>query len=191
MIWALKGKVHKSFGNKLILKVSDIYFEIIIPFKYSFNKDDEVIIYTQLIFNENGFNIYGFLTESEKLWFNELIKISGIGPNVAINIISQIDLPEFQEAIIKEDIKHLMRIKGIGKKTAERIIIEMKDKVQEIPSETTKFTQDFIDALNVLLSLGIDYTNAKNSLISIIKEKGNLSAQELVKLALSKISNKF
>ncbi len=191
MIWALKGKVHKSFGNKLILKVSDIYFEIIIPFKYSFNKDDEVIIYTQLIFNENGFNIYGFLTESEKLWFNELIKISGIGPNVAINIISQIDLPEFQEAVIKEDIKHLMRIKGIGKKTAERIIIEMKDKVQEIPSETTKFTQDFIDALNVLLSLGIDYTNAKNSLISIIKEKGNLSAQELVKLALSKISNKF
>ncbi|MEO0202357.1 MAG: Holliday junction branch migration protein RuvA [candidate division WOR-3 bacterium] len=188
MIWALKGKVSKYIGNKLILNVLDIYFEIIVPYKYNFLMGEEVFIYTQLIFSENSFSVYGFLDESEKMWFNELLKISGIGPNIAISIISQMDLVEFQEAIIREDVKHLMKIKGIGKKTAERIIIEMKDKIQEIPSQLSKFTQDFVDALNVLLSLGINYTDAKNSLISIIKEKGNLSVQELVKLALSKRS---
>jgi len=190
MIWGLKGKVYKFFGNKLILNVNDVYYEIIVPFKYKFDINSEVFVYIQTIFNENGFSLYGFLNENEKTWFNELIKISGIGPNLALNIISQIDLSEFQEIVIKEDIKNLKRLKGIGNKIAQRVIMEMKDKVQYIPSESSKFTQDFIDALNVLLSLGVDYTTAKNSLLYIIKEKGNLSAEELVKLALSRIKGK-
>ncbi len=190
MIWGLKGKVYKFFGNNLILEVSNVYFEIIVPFKYKLEENSDIFIWTQMIFNENGFNLYGFLSESEKIWFNELIKISGIGPNVAINIISQIDLNEFQEIVIKEDFKSLTRLKGIGKKIAERIIFEMKDKVQMLPSETSKFTEDFITALNVLLSLGVDYNNAKNSLISVLKEKGNLKAEELIKLALNKMKMK-
>ncbi len=187
MIWALKGKVYKFLGNKVVLDVSNVFFEIIVPFKYSFNPGDEVLIYTQLILNENGFNLYGFLSESERLWFNELIKISGIGPSIAINIISQVDISEFQEAVIKEDTRTLTKIKGIGRKSAERIIIEMKDKIQMIPSETSAFTQDFIDALNVLLSLGVDYNSAKSSLLIVLKEKGNLKVEELVKIALSRI----
>jgi len=187
MIWGLKGKVYKFFGNKLILEVLNVYLEINVPFKYKIEENSEIFIWTQMIFNENGFNLYGFLSESERTWFNELIKISGIGPNVAINIISQIDLEEFQEIVIKEDLKSLTRLKGVGKKIAERIIFEMKDKIQMIPTEASKFTEDFITALNVLLSLGVDYNNAKNSLISVLKEKGNLKAEELIKLALNKM----
>ncbi len=187
MIWALKGKVYKFSGNKLVLEVSNVFFEVIVPFKYSFNTGNDVLIYTQPIFNENGFSLYGFLSESERIWFNELIKISGIGPSIALNIISQVDIAEFQEAVIREDIKILTKIKGIGRKSAERIIIEMKDRVQLIPSETSTFTQDFIDALNVLLSLGVDYSSAKSSLLAVLKEKGNLKVEELVKLALSRI----
>ena len=190
MIWGLKGKVYKFFGNKLILEVSNIYLEINVPFKYKIEENSDIFIWTQMVFNENGFNLYGFLSESEKIWFNELIKVSGIGPNVAINIISQIDLEEFKEIIIKEDLKSLTKLKGIGKKTAERLIFEMKDKVQIVSSETSKFTEDFITALNVLLSLGVDYNNAKNSLISVLKEKGNLKAEELIKLALNRIRMK-
>jgi len=190
MIWGLKGKVYKFFGNKLILEVSNIYLEINVPFKYKIEENSDIFIWTQMVFNENGFNLYGFLSESEKIWFNELIKVSGIGPNVAINIISQIDLEEFKEIIIKEDLKSLTKLKGIGKKTAERLIFEMKDKVQIFSSENSKFTEDFITALNVLLSLGVDYNNAKNSLISVLKEKGNLKAEELIKLALNRIRMK-
>ncbi|MCS7245286.1 MAG: Holliday junction branch migration protein RuvA [candidate division WOR-3 bacterium] len=189
MVWGLRGKVHKVLGNKLILNVGDIYFEIIVPFKHKFEVNSEIFIHIQTIYNENGFFLYGFLDENEKVWFNELIKIPGIGPNLAINIISQLNLSEFKEIVIKEDITTFSKLKGIGKKIAQKIINEMKEKAQILPSDESKFTQDFIDALNILLSLGVDYKTAKNSLISIIKEKGNLGIEELVKSTLSKIKS--
>jgi Holliday junction DNA helicase RuvA len=191
MIFAIKGKIHNFTGNKVIIENNGIFLEIQTPLKYSFKPNQEIMIYLVLLLNENNLNLYGFINEAERIWFNELLRISGIGPSIALSIISQMEIEEFSDIVLKQDIKALTKFKGIGRKTAERIILEMKDRIEIIPSiKNLKITNEFTQALNVLMSLGIDYQTSKYLLLETIKEKPNLSAEELVKTALSNLSSK-
>lgn len=159
----LKGKIVSLKPDKLIIQVGSIGFGVKVPLKIvQFLKNEqEIQIYTSVAIKEEKIEIYGFLELYEKELFDELINISGIGPITAMNIISTYDRDTLQNIIEKEDIKSLSRVPGIGKKTAQRILLELKGVLS-----TLKYEQDrrFEDIVSALVNLGYKKTDAKEVL---------------------------
>ncbi len=133
MIAFLKGKLIDVLPNKLILDVRDVGYEILIPFS-TFEKlplpGQEIALHTYLQVREDAHVLYGFFTRPEKDLFLLLVNnVSGVGPKLALSVLSGAHPDQFQSAVALQDIAFLSKIKGLGKKTAERIVVELKDKV--------------------------------------------------------------
>jgi Holliday junction DNA helicase RuvA len=133
MIAFLKGKLVDVLPNKLILDVRDVGYEILIPFS-TFEKlplpGQDVMLHTYLQVREDAHVLYGFLTRPERDLFLLLVNnVSGVGPKLALSVLSGAHPDQFQSAVALQDIAFLSKIKGLGKKTAERIVVELKDKV--------------------------------------------------------------
>ena len=150
-------------------------------------------IQTHLQVKEDSHTLYGFYSLSEKIIFLDLISISGVGPGTAMMILSSLSASELQEAIVSGDLLTIKSIKGIGLKTAERIILELKDKIKNkyIIGKDRKFFSDLdntlrSDALKALSSLGISKNLAIIKVDQILKEKKNVSLEELIKEVLKK-----
>lgn len=151
-------------------------------------------VYTFLSVREDAMKLYGFATLDEKNMFLKLTDVSGIGPKVALSILSGIRLSDLAIAIKQEDTKLLSTIKGIGKKTAERIIVELKDKISligyevEMAEQTDCVNTSAIDeAMDVLISLGIN----RNEAYRLAREnaKNNDQAEDIVRKAFQNLSN--
>ena len=140
--------------------------------------NEEVKILTYLQVKEDGIALFGFISKEEKEMFLKLIEVSGIGPKMAIGILSGITLSELSVAIFRQDVKMLCTIKGLGKKTAERLLVELKDKVepmQEIHEESNINTNYVDQATEALVSLGV----GKNEAYRLAKENAeNCSSVE-------------
>ena len=151
MIALLKGKIIKLDPTYIILDVSGIGYEVKISLRtYSEIKDlKEIKINTHLQVKDDSHTLYGFFSISEKIIFLDLISINGVGPSTAMMILSSLSASELQEAILNGDLQTIKSIKGIGMKTAERIILELK--------EIHKIFKKYI---GLLISL-IDFTNKK------------------------------
>jgi Holliday junction DNA helicase RuvA len=166
MIAHLKGTLLKKTTDSLIIDNGGVGYEVFVPLStfYALPEEDEIIglhIYTHV--KEDAFILFGFNTILEKKVFRLLISISGIGPRLAVNILSGIGPDELIEAIVRGDVAKLQSIPGVGKKTAERIALELKDKAGKISSDlsippikaaTLKDRKVFDDALSALLNLG-------------------------------------
>lgn len=160
---------------------------------YAQLKDEEsVLIYTYLSIREDAHTLYGFFDESERRLFTHLISVSGIGPNTARMMLSSISPQEIQDAIVRGDVALVQRIKGIGPKSAQRLILELQDKLKKegsetllsIPSNNTAKEE----ALSALVMLGFAKTSAEKALDQIIKLEGNaLSVERLIKSALKNL----
>lgn len=185
----LEGKIcHKQDGC-LILNVNGVGYELFMS-NYSLSAlpviGDETKVFTYLQVKEDGITLFGFATAEEKELFLKLITVSGVGPKMAIGILSNISMNELTQAIALNDIKILSTIKGVGKKTAERIAIELKDKVTLSMSEN--IPEQIIDskavdeAILVLVSLGIN----KNDALRLAREyaKEDSIAEDIVAKAL-------
>ncbi len=138
MIAKLTGDIISRKPNLVILNVGGVGYRIHVPLSTYFNLSDDgksVSLEICTCFKENAISLYGFITIEEKELFEQLISISGIGPKLSINIMSGIDFKELVEAIISADIDRLRSIPGVGKKMAERIILELRDKMGEISEE--------------------------------------------------------
>lgn len=140
------------------------------------NIKDEVKLFTYLNVREDGISLFGFFLEEEKRMFMNLITITGIGPKAAITILSGLSLNSLALAIISQDIKALSKIKGVGKKTAERIVLELKEIIskehiglKEEVNFSDSASSDMFDAIEALCSLGIQRSDA---VIAINKVKG-------------------
>jgi len=165
----LIGKItEKNFG-KITLENNGVGYEISVSdLTYNYvNVSSEITkIYTFLNVREDEMSLYGFLTDDEKNVFMMLKTVSGIGPKMALGILSEISIPNLLNAIANEDIRTLCKIKGLGKKTAERLLLELKDKINplEIMSlgvEQNNFDVSIInDAVETLIGLGIPKTQA-------------------------------
>lgn len=190
------GIIRQKQDNILILENNGIGYELNVSNYTLFNLPtigEEVKIYTYFQTNENsGVSLYGFLSIEEKLMFLKLISVSGVGPKAAISILSNITLNDLTIAIATQDIKLLSSTKGIGKKTAERIVVELKDKV-ELSNESLTREQVIVDskaideAVLALVSLGMN----KNEALTLARNnaKEDSTAEEIIAKALRDMGN--
>jgi holliday junction DNA helicase RuvA len=190
MIAYLKGDfVHKS-PAMLHVDVNGVGYELQISLNtYSKIQNlEKGIIYTSLLIREDAHVLYGFFDLAEKEMFLYLISVSGIGASSARVMLSYMKPDELAKAIVTSDTRTLEGIKGIGKKTAERMVLELRDKLSKHPIESNisplKNNTLHQDALNALMALGINRQAANTALEKTIAVESNLSVEELIKKTL-------
>jgi Holliday junction DNA helicase RuvA len=182
----ITGKLIEKNATNLIIDCNGVGYEVKISLNtYSTIGSEEFTkVYTQFIVREDAQLLYGFATKEEREMFNLLISVSGIGPNTAMIMLSSLMPAEIAHAIQVEDVRTIQSIKGIGAKTAQRVIIDLKDKVLKF-----SFTEEILpvghntnkfDALTALVSLGFDKKNSEKALDKII-QSGNETVEELIK----------
>ena len=151
---------------------------------------DHVKLLTHYVIKEDAHQLFGFFTEEERSLFRLLISVNGIGANTARLILSSLSTDELINAIATEDVKIIQSVKGIGLKTAQRVIIDLKDKIgktasQNIEKITIFYNNNRAEALSALTSLGFAKNSADSALEKIIRAEGTqLSIEELIKKAL-------
>lgn len=190
----LEGNIAYKQDGILIVNVGGVGYELCVSNFTNFtlpNVGENARVLTYLQVKEDGICLYGFATADEKEMFLKLITVSGVGPKGAIGILSNISLNDLIKAISLGDIKVLSSIKGIGKKTAERISIELKDKVSfegtfDAPAQIVD-TKAVDEAIVVLVSLGVN----KNEALRLAREyaKEDSTAEEIVSKALRGLGN--
>ncbi|HCM75334.1 MAG TPA: Holliday junction branch migration protein RuvA [Cytophagales bacterium] len=193
MIAFLKGKLVHKEPSFVIIEVNGIGYQVSISLNtFSEITDKENIqLLTYLQVREDAHILYGFSNKAEKTMFQNLISVNGVGPNTAMVVLSYLPPTELHQAIISEDVNALQAVKGIGGKTAQRIILELKDKLRKEPVGETvgmggiRHNTMRNEALTALMTLGIGKAAAEKSIDTVLKKSGNtVSLEELVKLAL-------
>ncbi|HOK40603.1 MAG TPA: Holliday junction branch migration protein RuvA [bacterium] len=198
MIATLNGKLIQKEINKIIIDVNGIGFEVSIPLS-TFDKlpelNSELFLFIYTYITENTMALYGFKTIEEKEFFLTLLPINKIGPKTAISIMSHYNFEKFKNLILTEDVKTIAKIPGIGLKTAEKIIIELRDKITKLNinyKETLQVDsaiQNNIiqDAVAALVQLGFNYRDALIAVQKIIKVNKEITIEEIIKTALKEL----
>jgi Holliday junction DNA helicase RuvA len=194
MIGFLKGRLAMKQPPLLMLDVNGVGYELEAPMStfYGLPSTGELVaLFTHLVVREDAHILFGFGTESERRLFRGLLKVSGVGPKIALGILSGASVEEFLRTIEAEDVAMLTRIPGIGRKTAERIIIEMRDSVQKLstpalagnplsPGTTAQSPQG--EAFSALIALG--YKPPEVSRLLKSADEPGLSTTEIIRRAL-------
>ena len=199
MISFLEGKLVESLPTQVTVDVNGVGYEVLIPLS-SFDKlpspGNSVKLLTHLAVREDAHVLYGFMTSSEREMFRLLINnVSGIGPKLALNVLSGMNVTALRGAVANGDVKALSQISGVGKKTAERIVVELKDKIGaagawEAASAARGLSasdQKVNDAVLALLALGFKQVEAHESIrgaLSLLGEKATV--EDLVRACLKK-----
>lgn len=195
MIAMIRGKLAYKSIDHVIIDVGGVGYRLHIPLStfYVLPENGEVSLFTHTHVREDALLLYGFLTMEEKELFVILISISGVGPKLAINILSHIPAKDLKNAIAGGDLERLTRLPGIGKKTAERLVLELKDKVGPVDNLTetagslvvgTGLAKDVSnDVISALVNLGYKENQARKALETIEFSPG-LSTEEALKGAL-------
>lgn len=194
MIAYLKGKLVVKDPTFVIVDVQGIGYHVNISlFTYGKIKDEEVVfLHTHLHIKEDAHTLYGFSEERERDTFLKLISISGIGPSTGLMMLSSLSPDEVYQAIVNEDVKTIQSVKGIGGKTAQRVILELKDKIKFEDVGTSTENKSGVshntlknEALSALMTLGIKKPAAEKSIDGVLKVSGNtITLEDLIKLAL-------
>jgi Holliday junction DNA helicase RuvA len=183
MIGFLRGRILRRSPQHIILDVGGVGYIVQIPistFERLKGTDSEVSLHIHTVLKEDSLQLYGFFTEEEREIFTTLLNVNGIGPKTALNIISYLPPEELRKALQDEDIKRLTKIPGLGKKTAQRIILELRDK---IPDKMKKEDRVYDDALSALVNLGYQKTQAREAL-EVVQKKGLVSIEDILREAL-------
>lgn len=193
MISFLKGKLVYKDPSRVIMDVNGIGYELIISLQtFAEIKDQEnQLLLTHLAIREDAHILYGFSTETERTLFKQLISVSGIGPGTAIVMLSSLNAVELKSLIVNSDVPGLQRIKGIGNKTAQRVILDLADKLKKESWEEhaqpglTSHNTNRNEALAALQTLGLSRAVAEKSIDAVLKKSGNsITLEDLVKQAL-------
>ena len=199
MIRYIKGTVTGRFEGGIILENHGIGYEISMPSSssvYLAAPEEEITVYTYMAVREDAVNLYGFDKSESLEMFLLLITVSGVGSKAALSILSTLTVREIKKAILFEDSAMLTRAQGIGKKSASRILLELKDKIKEssldltsdegTPASAPAAAGAFEDAVAALVSLGYSKGEASDAVSAVRKE--NASAEDLIKGALKQLS---
>jgi holliday junction DNA helicase RuvA len=194
MIAFLKGRLVHKEPTFVVVDVNGVGYQATISLQtYSEIKDQEnILLYTHLNIREDAHLLFGFSQESERKLFQQLVSVNGVGPSTAIVMLSYMNSQELKTAIVQENTAALQSIKGIGGKTAQRVIIELKDKLKKeswdetIPSVSSGPHNTLRkEALSALLTLGLPKAAAEKSVDTVLKKSGNnITLEDLVKQAL-------
>jgi Holliday junction DNA helicase RuvA len=194
MIAFLKGRLVHKDPTHVIIDVAGVGYHVNISLAtFADVKDQEnILLYTHLAIREDAHVLFGFSKEGEKKLFQQLISVNGVGPSTAIVMLSYMNSTELKNAIVQENASALQSIKGIGGKTAQRVIIELKDKLKK---ESWEESQPPVllsghntlrkEALSALATLGLPKAAAEKSVDTVLKKSGNtITLEDLVKQAL-------
>ena len=192
MIGRLSGILLEKNPPQVLLDVGGVGYEVDVPMSTFYNLPkigEKVSLFTQLIVREDAHLLYGFATVSERATFKQLLKVSGVGPKVGLAVLSGMSVNDLAEAVAMQESGRLTRVPGIGKKTAERLLLELKDKLKvdvriTVGGETVK-PSSAADVLNALISLGYNEKEAHYAIKQLPKDA---SVSEGIRHALKSLS---
>lgn len=188
MIGLLTGKIISSKPTQIILDVNGVGYLVNISIS-TFEKisdKDIVSLFIHTSVKEDSITLFGFYTQSEKEMFELLISISGIGPKVSLGILSGIAVDDLKDAIANGNVSRLIAIPGIGRKTAERVVLELRNKVDAIKADgSIKETSVKDEAVAALATLGYQRQLAEKVVRELLSENANYSLEELIRKALA------
>ena len=191
MIARISGKIVEKNPTSVIVDCSGVGYFLSISTRTSESIpsiDSNVVLQTEMIVKEDSMQLFGFDSNNEMNMFKLLISISGVGPKTAIGILSGIDPIDLRNVILDENLTALSKLPGIGKKTAERLCFELKNKVMGIIGDSEDSVPNLVEQESIAAMLALGYNNqmAKKSVASAIKDLNttDLKAEEVIKLAL-------
>lgn len=191
MIAYIEGKITINEPTHTVIDINGVGYQLNISLNtYGVIKAlKEVKLHAYLHIKEDAHTLFGFHSAEEKSMFLSLLSISGVGPSTALMIQSSIGAAELKQAIVSEDVRTIQSVKGVGGKTAQRIILELKDKMQKegISADLITTTHNTVrqEALSALMVLGINKVSAEKSIDRILKREGHtITLEELIKQAL-------
>lgn len=198
MIACLRGKIISRGINRVIVDVQGVGYDVFVSLVTleSLPRDGEAFLHIHTALRENSLELYGFASPEEKVLFEMLIGVSGIGPKTSMNILSGIPPNDFRVAVLGNDTQKLSSLPGIGKKSAQRIILELKEKINKSQmlgpiSEMTGMKTDIrTDLVSSLVNLGYKEKIAESMAADILKPNGSdIDLESALKLALKKLVN--
>jgi Holliday junction DNA helicase RuvA len=196
MIGSLRGCLAYKQNPQIIIECAGVGYEIETPMSTFLelpNIGAEVFLHTHLLVREDAHTLYGFSSEEERALFRSLLKISGVGAKMALGILSGMGVRDFARCVQHEDAALLVKIPGVGKKTAERLIIEMRDRVSNViaisavPSGTANAPDSRGEAFDALVALGYKPVEVKRLLANL--ETDDMSAENIIRQALKQAVN--
>lgn len=189
MIGRLTGLLAEKNPPQVVLDVQGVGYEVDVPMSTFYNlpgNGDKVTLLTHFVVREDGHFLFGFLTEAERFAFRQLIKISGVGARMALAVLSGLSVGDLAQAIARQESGRLTKIPGIGKKTAERLLLELKGKLADaLPSATFAVEDSQHDILNALLALGYNDREASAAMKQL---PAGLSTSDGIRQALKLLS---
>jgi Holliday junction DNA helicase RuvA len=202
MIGYLRGKIIEKEPPVLLLDVSGVGYQLeasmntFYALSASSEPGQEVALHVHTVVREDAFLLYGFASKDERALFRALLKVNGVGPRVALAILSTLSASEFAMCIHHEDSAMLVRVPGIGKKTADRLLVEMRDRIPPLEGDAIKNSADAAsggaglamnDATSALIALGFRSADASRA-VRAVPDAQALSSEEIIRLALKALS---
>ena len=189
MLYSVEGSLLKKSPFRVVVEVNGISFEIFIPvsaFEALPPEGNNVKLFVYPIVQENRIVLYGFTREAERELFLELIRLTGVGPALAMRVLSGLSAEEFVEAVKNADVDVISRVKGVGKRRAERIIFEMVGKTAHILPQPVNREEDTVGkAVQALVALGLKEAEARSMVRKVIDEAGKeLAVEDIIRIAL-------
>ena len=197
LIAQLKGRILRKQPQELVLDVGGVGYRVTIPLSTFYRLGEpgaDVTLLTHTHVREDTFALFGFVTASEQALFERLISVAGVGPRLAIGILSGIEAPDLVGALRSGDLPRLTRIPGVGKKTAERLVVELRDKVEglegpEVPAEDAPATpQD--DLVSALVHLGYSRPEAERGVDKALEQGTDGRFEDLLRRTLRILSGR-
>jgi len=203
MIGRIKGNIIEKQAPELLLDVNGVGYEIFAPMSTFYrlpSLGETVVLHTHFVVREDAQQLYGFFDKQERALFRTLIKVNGVGPKLALTILSGIEADDFVRSVHQGDSNALVRLPGVGKKTAERLIIEMKDRLKDwqvdgastasepMVASVVSHNAIVADAESALIALGYKPVEAAKAIAAV---KGEVtSSEELIRAALKAMVSK-
>jgi Holliday junction DNA helicase RuvA len=196
VIGSLRGRLTRKSIDEVTLEVGGVGWRVWIPlstYEALPAEGEEAALVTHLHVREDELTLYGFASARERRLFETLIGVSGVGPRLALHVLSRLTPERFVTAIRRQDLATLTGISGVGKKTAERLVLELKDKVAEFAEvetadgEPVRLTTNGEDAVKALIALGIGRAAAERAVQQSLSDAPGAAAPELTRRALSTI----
>jgi len=196
MIGYLQGTLIQAAPDRLLLDVQGVGYEVHIPlstwYEIEKRREEKIRLFIHTHMREDGIALFGFWTEREKLLFERLIAVSGIGPRLARVILSGMPPEDLLGAIASGDLGRLATIPGIGKKTAERMVLELREKMRELAAELPDQSAAAVpadqDVVSALVNLGYKASQAERAVAEARREKPEAAFNELLRSSLNRLS---
>jgi Holliday junction DNA helicase RuvA len=193
MITQVRGRLVEKSPTEVVVDCNGVGYLLHISLNTfsGLPEDEAVVLYTHLSIREDAHTLFGFITKTEREVFKLLISVSGVGPSIARTMLSSMTSEEIQHAIATENIPLIQSVKGIGAKTAQRVIVDLKDKIlktfniDEVSAFTSNTNKD--EALSALEVLGFNKKQSDKILAMVLKENPDASVEKLIKLALKNL----